>query len=118
VVGDHSFIELPPAWKQIGFLIRLPTSELAWYAHPVAECTLHNNRLRLGDVKLSLQASSHVLPTCLHTVLDTIAQDWPQEESQLQSDILTPCVRLWTVKSENTFHVNTNKKPEAVRMSS
>ena len=109
VLADLSFIELPPERKQSSLLGRLPYLGPAWYARPVAEWMLHVGSCDWGDIKLSLQASSHVPPTCMRSVLDTTTQAWKEEDTQLQKLSVNAMCGLCAAQPEHAYHVKTSQ---------
>ena len=84
VLADFSFIELTTSKRQSSLLGHLPYLGPSWMAKPVVEWMLHVGLCGWQDIKLSLQATAHVPPTCLRQVIETMDAAWPEEQKHLQ----------------------------------
>ena len=70
---------------------------------------LHVGLCDFKEIKLSLQATAHVRPTCLRQVLETMEAAWPAEEKNLLKLSVNAMLGLWCAPTDLTYHVRTSQ---------
>ncbi len=73
---------------------------------------LHLGLARWEDIKFPIQASAHVSPECLATVLDIMEAAWPADDAHLKKFSVNALIGRWANQEQYTYNVRTSQHAE------